>query len=36
MQLMDDALWEKVQDKTITGEDAYMKAKIKKVLSMGS
>lgn len=29
MQLMDDALWEKVQDKTISGEDAYMKAKDK-------
>jgi twitching motility protein PilT len=30
MQLMDDALWEKVQNKTIKGEDAYMKAKDKK------
>lgn len=30
MQLMDDALWDKVQDKTILAEDAYMKAKDKK------
>jgi len=30
MQLMDDALWEKVQNKVINGEDAYMKAKDKK------
>jgi twitching motility protein PilT len=30
MMLMDDALWEKVQDKTISGEDAYMKSKDKK------
>jgi twitching motility protein PilT len=29
MQLMDDALWEKVEDKTISGEDAYMKSKDK-------
>jgi twitching motility protein PilT len=29
MQLMDDALWAKVQDKTISPEDAYMKAKDK-------
>ena len=30
MQLMDDALWEKVESKTIAPEDAYMKAKDKK------
>lgn len=30
MQLMDDALWEKVQNKVISGSDAYMKAKDKK------
>ncbi len=29
MQLMDDALWEKVQSKVVRGEDAYMKAKDK-------
>lgn len=29
MQLMDDALWEKVEQKIISGEDAYMKAKDK-------
>jgi twitching motility protein PilT len=30
MQLMDDALWEKMQNKIIAPEDAYMKAKDKK------
>ena len=30
MQLMDDALWEKMQSKVIAPEDAYMKAKDKK------
>jgi len=29
MQLMDDALWDMVQNKVISGEDAYMKAKDK-------
>lgn len=33
MQLMDDALWEKLENKVISGEDAYMKAKDKKRFS---